>query len=205
MKIIDLTGQKFERLTALTRYSKDKRSWWHCQCDCGNTREAAGSDLIGKRAKSCGCYQIDISTVHGHAPKSGPSRTWLALKGAKARCHTITNKAYKYYGARGIKVCDRWRGKDGFKNFLNDMGECPPEFTLERIDNNGNYCLENCKWATREEQARNRRMNIYVIHNGIRKTLTEIRNELGLTWYMVKKQYQDGSLFNEQITLPSIQ
>lgn len=90
------------------------------------------------------------------------------------RCHDPNNKAYKDYGGRGIVVCDRWLGFDGFDNFIMDMGHRPSnDLSLDRINNDGSYSLENCRWATRKEQARNRRSNKLFTVNGITKTIAE--------------------------------
>lgn len=152
----DLVGQRFGRLVVLEpkRLQKTGRTAWICICDCGNTRVVTTGHLNNGNTKSCGCFHIDRSTKHGHSHKS----THNIWKTMTQRCFNENSYSYRNYGARGIKVCDRWLGDDGFVNFLNDMGERPSGKTLDRYPgNDGDYEPSNCRWATAVEQAANRR------------------------------------------------
>ena len=159
-KRIDLTGQKFERLRVLSfSHSANGAAWWKCLCDpdlggCGTETTATGSMLRDGRHKSCGCLRRELATArltkHGNKPGSGASRTWNSWSNMTRRCTNPNHPRYADWGGRGITIDPRWAD---FRNFLADMGERPPGTTLHRKDNDGNYCRENCEWATPAVQA----------------------------------------------------
>ena len=154
---IDLTSQKFGRLTALkdVGVNKHRSRLWRCRCDCGNLTTVAHGSLRSGKTTSCGCGH---SVKHGHTV-GGQSKTYRAWAGMRARCTYSTGNAYGSYGGRGITVCRRWQT---FKNFLADMGESPPGLSLDRINNNKGYSPENCRWATPRQQSANRRNTLYM-------------------------------------------
>lgn len=131
-----------------------------CSCEAATEREVRLADLRNSHTVSCGCFQSESRIKHSMS-KTPTYRGW---KGMHARCNANTthpDHRRDYYN-RGIRVCARWSGPDGFLNFLSDMGEKPPNKSLDRIDNNGNYERENCRWATPVEQMRNMRNNVWI-------------------------------------------
>lgn len=168
----DLSGCRFGRLTVLGFKGRDGRQWWWwCLCDCGNVCEVTGDPMRRGRTKSCGCYARERGKVQltTHGRYGTPEyRSWQSML---TRCLNTRQKTFQRYGARGIKVCDRWLK---FENFFADMGERPSlDHSLNRIDNNGNYEPNNCEWATREVQANNKRTNPLITINGVTKTIPE--------------------------------
>lgn len=163
-----LTGKTFGRWTVIKRggYSKDKRILWECRCNCGTEKLVVGYDLRHLKSKSCGCLKTDYFTIHGLSR----TRVYGAWNKMKGRCEYNSNPSYKDYGGRGIKVCERWHS---FENFFADMGHPPLELTLDRIDNNGDYEPDNCRWATRKVQQNNNRQNRKIKFNGMTKTIAE--------------------------------
>lgn len=152
-KLRDLLGLKFANLTVVSREPNDanNKAVWKCVCDCGEFRVVTSNDLTRGKVKSCGCLSRKCDSTGKGNSKHKLYNVWSVMK---QRCHNSNSNSYRYYGARGIQVCERWRSS--FANFLEDMGERPEGMTLDRINNDSNYCPENCRWATVEQNNVNR-------------------------------------------------
>lgn len=155
----NLVGDVFGRLTVIEYAGKKgTRKTWLCICECGRSTVGSTSDLRYGGVQSCGCMLAGptaANATHGNASRQGgPSKTYNSWRGMIERCTNSNQLHYERYGGRGIRVCERWFL---FDNFLEDMGERPHGLTLDRINNDGNYEPSNCRWATGQEQRRNRR------------------------------------------------
>lgn len=186
---VNLIGQVFSRLTVLDRATDaNGKLKWKCLCICGNVRFVLAGSLNSGTTKSCGCLRAEIQrerwTTHGYADHSVSNKKvatipeYCVWNNMKRRCETKTNTNYRLYGARGIKVCARWR--DSFENFLNDMGRRPKGYVLDRINCDGDYEPHNCRWVSPKTSTENRRNVIWIEHDGLRLTVNGWATRLGV-------------------------
>lgn len=162
----DLVGHRFGKLVVTKRATSLEKGivLWECLCDCGSITVVRSQMLLRGGTKSCGCYRREVSknnhrTTHGKT-KTSEYNIWANMK---SRCYNESDASYFRYGGRGTTVCERWL--ESFENFYEDMGERPKGLSIERMNNDGPYSPENCKWADSFEQNSNRRGNIMITHN----------------------------------------
>lgn len=156
----DLTGMKYGKLTAISFHSKNahRQSLWNCKCDCGNEKVILAPSLKSGATVSCGCHNIEKTrerfTKHGHRKERNKTAAYATWAQMMNRCYNERTEKYHHYGGRGIKVCDRWHD---FPNFFADMGERPAgKISLDRINSDGNYEPNNCRWADYALQNQNK-------------------------------------------------
>lgn len=192
--IVDLAGKTFGRLTVTDRaprLSGYTQARWVCRCDCGNVNVVFGYVLRRGAVTSCGCRLAemlasgDMRRTHGMT--GSPEHViWAKMR---SRCCNPADPAYRDYGGRGITVCDQWRS---FSVFLADMGRRPEGKTLDRRDNDGPYSPDNCHWASRKEQVRNRRTTVWLECRGERLTLQEWAERIGISPSAMWVRYRNG-------------
>lgn len=181
-------GDKYGRWEVIDKAEFDaKRRLWHCRCECGTKRLIMDSQLKNGESQSCGCLRRDkcrnLNYSHGHTSSDqcanihSCTRTYSTWSAMKTRCNNPKHKRFHYYGGRGITYCDKW---ESFEGFLADMGERPQGKSLDRIDVNGCYCKDNCRWATDIEQANNKRLSLAAALNHIRT----LEQQLGVRRYV---------------------
>lgn len=191
---IDLVGQKFGRLTVIG--PSERYGHVTCRCECGAEIVTRSRAVTSGNTRSCGCWNRDVKVerlkTHGlhHSPEYA---VWAAML---QRCNNPKSKSYKDYGGRGIKVCERWQS---FENFYADMGPRPDGRSIDRINNDGSYEPENCRWATRVEQQNNRSANIVVTYGGQEMTIAQVSRASGVNFNRVYYEYGRGiGIFSEK-------
>lgn len=179
----DLTGQRFSKLLVLSRsHNHGKAIYWNVECDCGVRKTIDGQNLLRGHTKSCGNHR---------APAAKNHPLYVTWQNMLRRCLDKKNASYHNYGGRGIYVCEAWR--NSFQTFAMDMGQRPNGLTLERINNNGPYSPENCKWATQTEQMRNTRINkIVMAFRGESKTIAEWAEITGIKASIIGERLRAG-------------
>jgi len=192
-------GMRFGRLTTLAAIKIPGRrgTFWECQCDCGNAVTKYNGHLVNGTAKTCGCVKGAKRT---HMMSGKPE--YKAWDNARSRCYNPENKRYPLYGARGITMCDRWR--KSFQNFFDDMGRKPsPAHSLDRIDNDGPYSPENCRWATAEEQNNNRTSyNRNLAIGGLTMTVAQASRLTGIPHATILSRLAAGKTDEEAVSCP---
>lgn len=206
-KFKDITGQTFTRLKALGYVGSNKAglAMWSCICRCGQEVVVSGTDLRKGHTRSCGCLAVDVviarSTKHGCATRKKTIPEFHIWHAMNQRCYDKNYKDYYLYGGRGIKVCERWR--KSFKNFFTDMGLRPSsKHSLDRKNSDGDYTLENCRWATAIEQANNKRNNIRLTWMGKTQTIHQWAMDLGITAARLRSRYEKGWEVERMFTQP---
>lgn len=195
------TGNRFSRLTVISishrRSGNQSRLMVDCLCECGRTTQADSSNLKSGHTKSCGCLGKTYHVKHG-ACKTPEYRAWAKML---ARCRNPKDPNFMRYGGRGITVCERW---NNFQDFIADMGARPSSFhSIERINNNEGYSPDNCKWATRPEQQRNRRNNIRITFNGETLVLQDWAKKVGIRPQSLLKRINKGWDLERAMTTPA--
>ena len=203
-KLIDVTGKKFNMLTVVERLenTSDGGSVWLCRCECGTLTKVRGKNLKNGAVKSCGCLKNKPTTQTHGMSKTSIYKIWA---GMKSRCSYEKSCSFSRYGGRGIKVCDEW--KNSFESFYTwslDNGY-KKGLSIERVNNNGDYCPENCKWVSQKEQCLNRRTNIVYKYKGESHTLTEWCEALNLNYKLVHNRiYKLGWSFDKAVSMPRL-
>lgn len=203
-KFIDLTGKKFNRLTVEKRVENRPGgiTYWLCKCDCGNYTEVKGANLKNGSVKSCGCLRKETHRKTHGMKNSKLYAVWNAMR---SRCYNENVSSYKRYGARGISVCDEWNGSfESFFQWAINSGYADG-LTIDRIDNNGNYCPENCRWVTHEEQCNNRRSNIVYEYMGETHNLMQWCKILNLDYKFMHNRIRNKKWdFERAVTTPKL-
>lgn len=200
MKIIDLSNQRFFRLVVICDTGERRRGQvvWSCKCDCGKMVRVCSYSLRSGAAKSCRCYGDNIlgnaTRLHGKT-ESTEYNSWC---GMMSRCYNSKNPKYQRYGKRGIRVCRRWHSAT---NFLKDMGPRPsPTHSIDRIDNDGNYSPNNCRWATLKQQGRNRSNNRILTKNGVSLPVCQWISRTGLCESTIYRRLRRGLTHEEVLS-----
>lgn len=196
----NLVGQRYGRLIVLSFVEKRSgHSLWECLCDCGARTSALGTNLKRRNTSSCGCLHKETTSrvKKTHGCSGGSRREYTAYQSMIGRCYRSSRRSYRHYGARGIVVCDRWKNGEGalsgFECFLADMGEHPGAgYSIDRMNNDGNYEPSNCRWATAKQQAGNTSRSRWIEHQGERLILADLSRKTGVGHTTILQRLSKG-------------
>jgi hypothetical protein len=192
-KKLNLMGMRFGHWIVIGKKRETRRGvsrvYWLCRCDCGNEKYVLGDTLKTGESKSCGCKSIYFRTEKTRTHGLSKTKEYNIWEQIKRRCYKPKEKHFKYYGGRGIIMCDRWL--NSFENFLTDMGKRPTnKHSIDRIDNNGNYEPSNCRWALRIQQANNTRANVMIEYGGETDTMCNWARRVGIDREILRNRIQ---------------
>lgn len=203
----DLTGQRFGKLEVIAYAGrttcKRRLILWTCLCDCGGEKTVRATDLTRNMTQSCGCKAKEQrrnaakAQCHPYSETNWP-REYSSWKHMKSRCYSHKDPTYYLYGARGIRVCQRWL--NSFQAFVTDMGKAPEGYTLERASSNGDYTPENCKWASQKEQANNTSRNVFLTKDGQTLTVAQWAEKLGVPCNTIHQRLYRGWTHDQALT-----
>jgi hypothetical protein len=206
----NLSGQRFGRWTVVGYSHKAREPYgglahfWMCKCDCGSERPVRQNNLLSGKSQSCPCVKIDKirarSTIHGKAMRGKTHPVYRSWQSIMKRCYDPKQRGFKYWGGRGITVCERWKTSTGF---IDDMLPIwKPGTSIDRIDNNGNYEPGNVRWANKQEQNSNTRRNRRIEFNGETKTIKQWSETIGGSASLVSDRLKWGWTIEEALTTP---
>lgn len=197
MKVNDISGQKFGRLTAIRDTGKRKNAQvvWMCKCDCGEEKEVRGEDLRSGSIKSCGCLKKD-------SLREKNLRLYSIWHNMKDRCYNKNSTSYKTYGRLGVVVCEEW--KNSFESFCDwaVSNGYKDGLTIDRIDVKGNYEPTNCRWASYKEQNNNKKNNRFISFKGVTMTLKQWSEELNIPYHTLGNRIRSGWSVEKALTEP---
>lgn len=193
----DLTGRVFGKLTVIGREPKRKV---HCRCECGRLCTVDAGNLRSGRTTSCNNHRDHVNQTHGHTKNQRPTPEYRTWQNMLKRCYKPNAHRYERYGGRGIRVCDRWRS---FENFLADMGSKPsPKYSLDRINNDGNYEPSNCRWSSLQRQSRNKSTSRMLDFNGKSMCVADWADEVGIKRSVLNDRLRRGWTVERTLTTP---
>lgn len=199
-KLAIRAGNKYGRLTAIKFHHKDKwrHPYWLFKCKCGNKKVIDVYKVTTKATKSCGCLHKELLSKNNATHRMTKTPTYISWIDMKTRCYNQKYRQRRNYKDKGITICDRW--KNSFENFYQDMGKRPAGKTLDRINNDGNYELNNCRWATAKQQANNTSKNCIILFNKQAKTLAEWSQFLNIKYSTIHSRLNRGWSINKSLT-----
>ena len=185
-----------EKLTKTTKKNKSGRFLWQYRCCCGNLFLSPTWEVNKGKTRSCGCIKKQhLKSLSTH--NLSKSSTYFCWQSMKQRCYNPNTPNYSNYGGRGITVCDRW--KNSFENFLCDMGERPEGMEIDRINNNGDYQLDNCRWVSKETNNRNRRSTVIIEYQGVEYTQAELCRKFNISPDTFRYRIKRGKTVEEAL------